>query len=119
MGLLRALVAYLREVGVVDLDDLRAWAELSEFRRDFEGRVRYVADGRVYGLGPAVFNWLVMRLGVETVKPDVRVRRFVETAIGRRTNDGEIVDAVTAAASALDVSPRRLDWSIWEASGRG
>jgi hypothetical protein len=33
-------------------------------------------------LGLAAYKWLTMRLGVETVKPDVHVHRFVESAVG-------------------------------------
>jgi hypothetical protein len=64
------------------------------------------------------FNWLVMQLGVETVKPDIRLLRFVETAIGRKTSAEEVVDAVTAAANQLGMSARNLDWPIWEATAR-
>ncbi len=118
IGLLRSLVAYLDDQRIDDIVALRAWATASDFRRDFEGRVRYVGDGIVYGLGPAVYNWLVMRLGVETVKPDVRLRRFVERAVGRGVTDSEIVEGVTEAARWLGTTPRQLDWAIWESGGR-
>ena len=114
-GLLRSLVDFLESIGIDDLEGLRSWALGADFHRDFEARVRDVAGGRTYGLGPAVFNWLVMRLGVETVKPDVRLRRFVGGAIGRTVSDPEIVESVTCIATPLGLSPRTLDWSIWEA----
>ncbi len=114
-GLLRSLVRYLRAEGIDDFDGLQAWAVRSDFRRDFEGRVQYRAEGRTYGLGAAVYNWLVMRLGVETVKPDVRLRRFVEGAVRRRVSDSEIIEAITEAARRLGLSPRQLDWAIWQA----
>jgi len=37
---LRDLAAYFREIGVVDQDSLRRWAEQSQFRLDFEGKVK-------------------------------------------------------------------------------
>lgn len=52
---LRGLAAYFRSVGVENRETLKAWAHRSDFRRDFEGRVK--------GLGPAVYQWLVMRQG--------------------------------------------------------
>lgn len=73
---LRDLTRYFRSIGVVDQEQLRQWAHRSSFKTDFAGRVK--------GLGPAVYQWLVMRQGVDTVKPDVHVRRFAEA--GRRTN---------------------------------
>jgi hypothetical protein len=73
----------------------------------------------VYGLGEAVYNWLVMRLGVETVKPDVRLHRFLADAIGRAASDSELVTSLIRVAELLHVTPRQLDWSIWEARASG
>jgi hypothetical protein len=50
---LRDLVRYFRSIGVVDQEQLKQWAFTSTFKNDFEGRVK--------GLGPAVYQWLVMR----------------------------------------------------------
>jgi hypothetical protein len=104
--MLRGLVSFFDEEGVRDLESLRQWAASSGFQRDFEGRVK--------GLGPAVYNWLVMRMGVETVKPDVRLRRFVERCLERPVSDQEIVDVVSVAARTLGLKAYELDWAIWE-----
>jgi len=102
---LRGLVAYFRERNVTDLAALKAWAVASA-SDDFVGRIK--------GLGTAVYHGLVMRLGVETVKPDVHILRFVSDAIGRPVNEPEAVEALERVAQRLDLSPRTLDWSIWE-----
>jgi hypothetical protein len=107
---LRGLASYFRSIGVVDAESLKAWALASEFRRDFEGRVK--------GLGPAVYQWLVMRQGVDTVKPDVHVRRFAETAVGRPLGDADVIEVVTGAARALGLTAFELDGRIWEAMAR-
>jgi len=104
--MLRGLVTFFDSIGVRDQGALRQWAQNAEFKRDFEGRV--------FGLGPAVFQWLVMRQGVETVKPDVHVRRFAERALGRRLDDDEVVKMVTLAAEELGMKAYELDWAIWE-----
>ena len=57
-----------------------------------------------------------MRQGVDTVKPDVHVRRFAEAAVGRPLDDGDVVEAVERAAAALGLTAQELDWRIWEAS---
>jgi hypothetical protein len=108
---LRGLADYFRSVGVVDRETLKAWAHNSEFRRDFEGRVK--------GLGPAVYQWLVMRQGVDTVKPDVHVRKFAEAAVGRPLSDTDVIEVVTRAAGVLGIKAYELDWRIWEASRGG
>jgi hypothetical protein len=116
-ALLRRLAAYFAAQGVTDLQGLRRWAESSEFKRDFEGKVRFSDGATTFGLGYAIFNWLTMRLGAQSVKPDVHVRRFVETTLGRRLSDPDVVAAVTQTAAALGITPRDLDWRIWEARG--
>jgi hypothetical protein len=105
---LRGLCAYFRSIGVVDEASLKAWAHGSEFRADFEGRVK--------GLGRAVYESLVMRQGVDTVKPDVHVRRFAEAAVGRRLNDGDLVEVVARAAATLGLGAQELDLRIWNAA---
>lgn len=111
VGLLRRLVEYLRSIGVVDQERLRRWADRADFKRDFEGRVK--------GLGIAVFQWLVMRQGVETVKPDVHVHRFVAGALGRRCSDAEVIGLMEATAKVMGIKAYELDWRVWEASRGG
>ena len=118
-ALLRRLAAYFAAQGVKDLQGLRRWAESSDFKRDFEGKVRFSNGATTFGLGYAIFNWLTMRLGAQGVKPDVHVRRFVESALGRRLSDPDVVAAVTQTAAVLGITPRDLDWRIWEARGAG
>jgi hypothetical protein len=108
---LRDLAAFFRSIGVVDQPALERWAARAEFDQDFRGHVK--------GLGRAVFQWLVMRQGIDTIKPDVHVRRFAQAAMGRTLSDREVVDLVTAAAAKLGVPARELDWRIWEAARRG
>ena len=108
---LRDLAQYFVSIGVTDQERLQSWAARSQFKRDFEGRVK--------GLGIAVYHWLVMRQGVDTVKPDVHVRRFAEGAVGRALTDEEVVEAVTRAAHELGLKAYELDWRIWEASRGG
>ena len=104
--LLRRLVAFFESIGVTDQEHLRAWAANSKFDRDFKGRVK--------GLGYAVYNWLVMRQGVETVKPDVHLHRFVESIVQHPVSDEELVTALERAATDLNVKAYELDWRIWE-----
>jgi hypothetical protein len=99
------LVAYFRERNVTDLDSLRAWAAGST-DEDFVGHIK--------GLGPTVYQWLVMRAGVETIEPDVHVLRFVTAALGRPVNERDAVSGLENVAKRLGASPRTLDWSIWE-----
>lgn len=102
---LRGLVAFVRDRNIETLNDLRSWAESSCFA-EFEGQVK--------GLGPVVYQWLIMRLGVETVKPDVHILRFVSRAIGRQASEREAIDSLIAVAGRMSIQANQLDWSIWE-----
>lgn len=115
--LLRLLVALLRAKNIDGLLDLRTWARSADFHKDFEGKVRFAYEGQVYGLGTAVFHWLTLRLGVETVKPDVHVHQFVEKAIGHKVNDADAIELVKRAAGSLKRpwTAHELDNAIWEA----
>lgn len=108
---LRALARFFQSVGVTDQEQLKRWAETSTFKESFEGRVK--------GLGPAVYQWLVMRQGVDTVKPDVHLHRFARAAVGRALSDGEVIEVMTEAARRLGIKAIELDWRIWEASRGG
>lgn len=108
---LRDLTGYLKQIGVTNQEGLKRWAKSSRFERDFQGRVK--------GLGIAVYHWLVMRQGVDTVKPDVHVRRFAERAVGRPLSDQNVVDVMVKAAHQLGMQAYELDWAVWEASRDG
>lgn len=103
---LRGLARYFESLGVTDQTALREWAETSSFEEDFQGQVK--------GLGTAVYQWLIMRQGVDTVKPDVHVRRFAEEAVGRPLTDAEVVESVESAAASLGLTALEFDWRIWE-----
>ncbi|MDP9342144.1 MAG: hypothetical protein M3Q23_08595 [Actinomycetota bacterium] len=106
LGWLRGLVRWAREMGLTNQDRLRDWAHESDFERDFAWRTK--------GLGIAAYSWLVMRLGVDTVKPDVMVHRFVTRVLGRDLGDLELIHVITKAAHRVGRSARELDGAIWE-----
>lgn len=108
---LRDLVAFFEVQGVTNQEQLVEWATQSDFEKDFKGRVK--------GLGIAVYHWLIMRQGVESVKPDVHVRRFAESAVGRPLSDSEVIEIVSRAARRLGLKAYELDWRIWEHSRGG
>jgi hypothetical protein len=108
---LRRLVSYFQSIDISDKESLRRWAEKADFKRDFKGRVK--------GLGPAVFQWLVMRAGVETIKPDVHVLNFISSVIGHRPTFDIAVRTLESVALAIGRTPRELDLAIWEAQRGG
>ncbi|MPZ92497.1 MAG: hypothetical protein GEU68_12805 [Actinobacteria bacterium] len=66
------------------------------------------------GLGIAAYCWLVMRLGVDTVKPDSWFHAFVRRVLGRDLSDTELVQVMTEAAHRVGRNARELDAGVWE-----
>jgi hypothetical protein len=104
--MLRRLADYFETIGVIDQASLVQWAKTADFRRDFEGRVK--------GLGFAVFQWILMRCEVDMVKPDTHTRSFAEQCLGRALSDDDVVDGISRTAKRLGVPARSLDVAIWE-----
>lgn len=105
-ALLRKLFFFFDKQGVRDQESLRDWARSSDYQRDFKGRIP--------GLGFAVYQWLIMRLGAESVKPDTHVKRFLTLVTGRVFSDAAAVQILCAAARRLRIRPFDLDVRLWE-----
>lgn len=103
--LLRRFVNYFEEQGVTTQEQLKQWAERADFERDFKGRVK--------GAGYAIFQWLVMRQGIETIKPDVWIHRFIRDTLGYSVSDETAVAMLKEVALELDIKAYELDWRIW------
>ncbi|WP_167098283.1 hypothetical protein [Mycobacterium sp. DL592] len=65
------------------------------------------------GLGPITWEYFLMLLGNDGVKPDVLVSRFVEEALGRSVDYTEVMRLVREAATRLQKPVGALDHSIW------
>jgi len=61
----------------------------------------------------AAFKWLIVRVGVETIKPDLHVLAFVEATVGFRLSDSEAVMILERAARDLGIRALQLDAQIW------
>ncbi|MDQ2687802.1 MAG: hypothetical protein M3Y28_08050 [Armatimonadota bacterium] len=105
VALLRRLLHYLESENVTTQEQLKTWANKTTFA-DFQGKVK--------GAGFAIFKWLIMRQGVETIKPDVWVHRFIAQAISRSVSNETAVVVLEQAAKNLDIPAYELDWRIWE-----
>lgn len=104
--LLRKLVTYFEADGVTTQEQLKQWASKVDFERDFKGKVK--------GAGFAIFKWLVMRQGVETVKPDMWIHRFIRDVLGHSVSDETAVRVLERVAREMGVKAYELDWRIWE-----
>ena len=100
----------LRSIGVEVLQDVR-------------DRPPEAVEATLRGAGPNAARLLLMYTGDDDfVRGDIHVRRFVASAIGRRSVRADRAEAlVRAAAHELILAPRFLDFLIWQhaVSGTG
>lgn len=115
-GILKAEAIYreavmLRDEGIelpVDVTGARP-----EVLRTLERRWRYEVPGQASGLS---WEYFLMLLDLPGVKADRMVCRFVATALGQSeaaVSQGYAAELVYAAADALGVDARHLDFNIW------
>lgn len=103
--LLRRFLLFLEQRQLTDQPSLHAWAKQASFERDFKGQVK--------GLGIAVFHWLVIRCGADSIKPDVWVINFVKRVIGKRLPERTLIALFQQISPLLGESLQTLDVTIW------
>ena len=100
--------AELRKIGIDTLQDAR---EASLGR---PGEIKNALI-KLRGIAERTINMFLMYSGNDDfVKGDLHVCRFVEKALGRKVSAEEAEESVKDAARELRISPRILDYKIWE-----
>jgi hypothetical protein len=92
----------LARVGVINSEDVD--------RNSAQQREAYCGTR---GLGPVTWQYFLILVGHDDVKPDTLVTRFVEQAIGRRPDAQTVTRLITNAAQQLGIPAAALDHSIW------
>lgn len=92
----------LSQVGVISSKDVE--------RNSDEQRKAYCGTR---GLGPVTWQYFLILVGHDGVKPDTLLTRFVEEAIGHKADARAVTRLVTEAAKRLGVPAAALDHSIW------
>ncbi|MDD2740629.1 MAG: hypothetical protein PHV02_00010 [Rhodocyclaceae bacterium] len=103
--LMRRLLEFFESIGISDQPSLRAWAKAASFEADFKDRVK--------GLGIAVFHWLQIRCGVDSIKPDIWVINFGKRIVGKRITEKVIVETFGKIAPLVGESMSTIDLTIW------
>lgn len=103
---LRQLLVFFESIGVTDQASLYAWAKNAVFENDWQGKIK--------GLGIAVFHWLQIRTGVESaIKPDVHVINFAKRVVGKKLSEKALVQAFSEIAPLVGETLAAVDVSIW------
>lgn len=106
VSLLRRLVSYMESNGITTQEALHHWAKESDFEKDFKGKIP--------GMAYAIYQWLIMRQGIETIKPDTHLINFLESIIHHSFTERELVAVLERVAKELGLKAYELDWKIWE-----
>ena len=106
---LRMLIREFGNRGIRDRKSLKRWLRKADFERDVQGQFRT----EHHSVGPAIFHWICLRCGIDTVKPDTHILKFVSVCIGRRSDAKEAVEALTRIAGEQGRKARLLDSAIW------
>lgn len=121
-GILKA-EAVLLEARILESEGVALPADLfsaSSERLDELQRRWSTVPGQGSGVSWRAFSLVV---GLDEVKPDRMIRRYVATALGRARETAVGVEEaralVMATAAELGVSPRDLDYAIWSYQSRG
>lgn len=106
---LRRIIECFDERGIRDQESLEEWVREADFERDAKGQFRTSE----HSIGYTLFKWLQLRIGIDTIKPDVHILRFVADSIGRPISQDEAVSALTRIAKETNRKAYRLDAAIW------
>ena len=105
----------LRAAGVTHSGDLCKRASEAEVRQAWIG---------IHGLGWITWQYFCALTGIDELKPDVMLTRFVATTLGRRVGAVETDELLARVREALlprhpELTKRALDHTIWRfGSGR-
>jgi hypothetical protein len=108
---LRVIVNGFEKRGITDQESLRRWLTASDFHADIEGQFR-IDYPKNHSIGYAIYHWLLLRCGFDTIKPDKHIRDFIYASIGRKVPPPEAVAALTTIAAQLHRKPYSLDAAI-------
>lgn len=74
---------------------------------------------RVRGQGSGItWRYFLMLLGIDGVKPDRMIIRFIAETVGRTPTADEAVDLITAAAADVGLPATEVDHRIWASQSR-
>ncbi|HWF09052.1 MAG TPA: hypothetical protein VG297_11355 [Bryobacteraceae bacterium] len=111
LGVTEYFIAVQQEFdGASEALRLQRWAETAK-------PADYEAVG-VRGFGLSGFQYLRMLFGAQAVKPDIHIRRFVSTVLGRPVDDLTALALLEAAGRHLDWKLTALDYAIWDRLAR-
>jgi hypothetical protein len=95
--------------GIKGQKGLQKWIAKADFEKDIKGQFKT----KEHSIGIALFQWLRLCLGIDTVKPDVHIINFVTTAVERKVTPEEALESLLIVAEQTERRASLLDAAIW------
>jgi hypothetical protein len=105
---LRMILDHFDARGIRDQPSLKCWVNSAIFERDVERQFKT----EEHSIGYTIFQWLRLRVDIDTIKPDLHLFRFVSDTIGRDARPDEAVDGLTRVARKSRRDAYRLDSAV-------
>lgn len=68
----------------------------------------------VAGIGIATYQYIRMMLGVKTVKPDVYIKRYVQSVLNKKLNEKDLIDIFEKSCNSANIDVAQADHSLWK-----
>jgi len=99
-----------------DIEAIREWAKNNELPKD-AAKLPYLRKDTIIknlnGIGISAVQYLRMQVGVDTVKPDNRVKKALSDLGIKYRNDLEVVQICENLAREFGVKPKEFDFILW------
>ncbi len=106
---LRKIISEFDQRGIRGQQSLKKWINTADYESDIKGKFKTKEHSIAIGL----FQWLRLRVGVDTVKPDVHIINFVSESIERRASQVEALESLLEVAKQTNRKASLLDAAIW------
>ncbi|MCK4819176.1 hypothetical protein KA005_25615, partial [bacterium] len=106
---LRKILYEFEQRGIKGQQSLKSWISKADFETDIKGQFKT----KEHSIGIALFHWLCLKLGIDTVKPDVHIVKFVSDSIGRNVSQKEALDLLIIVAEQTNRKAALVDAAIW------
>ena len=89
-----------------DLESMKHWAQTVDIN---SGKILPIE-----GIGFATSQYIRKMLGVDSVKPDIHIKRSIFEGIGEKMSDKKTVLFIENVAKTMNITATALDYAIWK-----
>jgi len=92
--------------GENEIEILRQWAENLDFNNNELNQIK--------GIGLASIQYLRILLGIDTVKPDIHIKKSINKVYATKINDISTIYFIENVSKKMGINARKIDQFVWE-----